>query len=70
MRKLLLSLICFLTFFNGVYQSNNSGTHLFDSDEVVIEIDSARVDENNLQINWTISGVETVSYTHLRAHET
>ena len=39
----------FSHFFNGVYQSNNSGTHLFDSDEVIIEIDSARVDENNLQ---------------------
>ena len=69
MRKLLLSLICFLTFFNGVYQSNNSGTHLFDSDEVVIEIDSARTSENNLQIDWAISGVENIDQVILSVRE-
>ena len=69
MRKFLLSLICFLAFFNGVYQSNNSGTHLFDSDEAVIEIDSARIDENNLQIAWTISGVENIDQVNLFVRE-
>ena len=69
MRKFLLSLICFLAFFNGVYQSNNSGTHLFDSDEAVIEIDSARIDENNLQIAWTISGVENIDQVNLSVRE-
>ena len=69
MRKFLLSLICFLTFFNGVYQSNNSGTHLFDIDEVVIEIDSARTSENNLQIDWAISGVENIDQVILSVRE-
>jgi hypothetical protein len=69
MKKLSLSLICFLTFFNGVYQSDTSGRQLFDTDEVTIEIDSARLDKNNLQISWTISGVENIDQVIISIRE-
>ena len=69
MKKLFLSLICFFTFFNGVYQTNSSGTQLFDSDEAIIEIDSARINDNDLQIAWTISGVENIDKVVLSVRE-
>ena len=69
MKKLFLSLICFFTFFNGVYQTNSSGTQLFDSDEAIIEIDSARINDNDLQIAWTISGVENIDQVVLSVRE-
>ena len=60
MKKIIMSLIFFLSFFNGVINDNFSGPQLFETEEVLIEIEEARLDENNLQISWNISGVDNI----------
>ena len=60
MKKIIMSLIFFLSFFNGVINDNFSGPQLFETEEVLIEIEEARIDENNLQISWNISGVDNI----------
>jgi hypothetical protein len=55
MKKIIMALIFFLSFFNGVINDNFSSPQLFDTGEVLIEIEEARLDENNLQISWNIS---------------
>ena len=39
MKKIIMSLIFFLSFFNGVINDNFSGPQLFDTGEVLIEIE-------------------------------
>jgi len=44
MKKIFMSLIIFLSFFNGTINHDFSGTQLFETEEVVIEIEEARLD--------------------------
>ena len=60
MKKIIISLIFFFSFFNGVYPNGYLDTNLYDTDEATIEIESARLDENNLQISWLVSGLENI----------
>ena len=60
MKKIIISLIFFFSFFNGVYPNGYLDTNLHDTDEATIEIESARLDENNLQISWLVSGLENI----------
>jgi hypothetical protein len=69
MKKIIMSLIFFLSFFNGVINDNFSGPQLFDTEEVLIEIEEARLDENNLQISWNISGVDNIDQVTLVVRE-
>mgnify|MGYP005684457813 FL=1 len=46
MKKIIISLIFFFSFFNGVYPNGYLDTNLYDTDEATIEIESARLDEN------------------------
>ena len=55
MKKIIISLIFFFSFFNGVYPNGYLDTNLYDTDEATIEIESARLDKNNLQISWLVS---------------
>jgi len=69
MKKIIMSLIFFLSFFNGVINDNFSGPQLFDTGEVLIEIEEARLDENKLQISWNISGVDNIDQVILVVRE-
>ena len=69
MKKIIMSLIFFLSFFNGVINDNFSGPQLFETEEVLIEIEEARLDENNLQISWNISGVDNIDQVILVVRE-
>ncbi|MDG1740754.1 MAG: hypothetical protein P8H47_05035 [Candidatus Actinomarina sp.] len=69
MKKIIISLIFFLSFFNGVINDNFSGPQLFETEEVLIEIEEARLDENNLQISWNISGVDNIDQVILIVRE-
>ena len=64
-----MSLIIFLSFFNGTINHDFSGTQLFETEEVVIEIEEARLDEINLQISWNISGVDNIDQVILIVRE-
>ena len=69
MKKIIMSLIFFLSFFNGVINDNFSGPQLFDTGEVLIEIEEARLDENILQISWNISWVDNIDQVILVVRE-
>ena len=69
MKKLIISFIFFFSFFNGVLNNGYSDTKLYDTDEATIEIDSARVDKDNLQISWLINGVENIDEVILTVRE-
>ena len=69
MKKLIISFIFFFSFFNGVFNNGISDTKLYDTDEATIEIDSARVDKDNLQISWLINGVENIDEVILTVRE-
>jgi hypothetical protein len=69
MKKIIMALIFFLSFFNGVINDNFSSPQLFDTGEVLIEIEEARLDENNLQISWNISGVDNIDQVTLIVRE-
>jgi len=69
MKKIFMSLIIFLSFFNGTINHDFSGTQLFETEEVVIEIEEARLDEINLQISWNISGVDNIDQVILIVRE-
>ena len=60
MKKLIISFIFFFSFFNGVFNNGYSDTKLYDTDEATIEIDSARIDKDNLQISWLVNGIENI----------
>ena len=60
MKRFFISILLFLTFFNGVASSDYKDKNLRDNDEATIEIDSARIDQENLQISWKITGVENI----------
>ena len=64
-----MSLIIFLSFFNGTINHDFSGPQLFETEEVVIEIEEARLDEINLQISWIISGVDNIDQVILIVRE-
>ena len=59
----------FLSFFNGVFNNGYTETKLYDTDEATIEIDSARIDKDNLQISWLINGVENIDEVILSVRE-
>ena len=69
MKKLIISFIFFFSFFNGVFNNGYSDTKLYDTDEATIEIDSARIDKDNLQISWIINGVENIDEVILSVRE-
>ena len=69
MKKTIMSLIFFISFFNGVINDNFSGPQLLETEEVLIEIEEARLDENNLQISWNISGVDNIDQVILIVRE-
>ena len=69
MKKIIMSLIFFLSFFNGVINNNFSGPQLLETDEVLIETEVARLDENNLQISWNITGVDNIDQVILLVRE-
>ena len=69
MKKLIISFIFFFSFFNGILNNGYSDTKLYDTDEATIEIDSARVDKDNLQISWLINGVENIDEVILTVRE-
>ena len=69
MKKIFMSLIIFLSFFNGTINHDFSGPQLFETEEVVIEIEEARLDEINLQISWNISGVDNIDQVILIVRE-
>ena len=69
MKKLIISFIFFFSFFNGVFNNGFSDTKLYDTDEATIEIDSARIDKDNLQISWLINGVENIDEVILSVRE-
>lgn len=69
MKKLIISFIFFFSFFNGVFNNSYSDTKLYDTDEASIEIDSARIDKDNLQISWLINGIENIDEVILSVRE-
>ena len=69
MKKIIISLIFFFSFFNGVYPNGYLDTNLYDTDEATIEIESARLDENNLQISWLVSGLENIDEVIISVRE-
>ena len=69
MKKLIISFIFFISFFNGVFINGYSETKLYDNDDATIEIDSARIDKDNLQISWLINGIENIDQVILSVRE-
>ena len=69
MKKLIISFIFFFSFFNGVFNNGYSDTKLYDTDEATIEIDSARIDKDNLQISWLVNGIENIDEVILSVRE-
>ena len=69
MRKLIIPFILFISFFNGIFDNSYSNTKLYDSNEVTIEIDSARLDKDDLQVSWSIGGIENIDQVILSVSE-
>ena len=69
MKKLTISFIFFFSFFNGVFNNGYSDTKLYDTEEATIEVDSARLDKDNLQISWLINGIENIDEVILSVRE-
>ena len=69
MRKLIIPFILFISFFNGTFDNSYSNTKLYDSNEVTIEIDSARLDKDDLQVSWSIGGIENIDQVILSVRE-
>ena len=69
MKKFTISILLFLTFFNGVYSNDYKDKYLRDNHEATIEIESARIDQDNLQISWKITGVENIDQIILSIRE-
>ncbi len=69
MKKLIISFIFFISFFNGVFSNGYAETKLYDNDEPTIEIDSARIDNDDLQISWLINGIENIDEVILSVRE-
>ena len=69
MKKLTISFIFFFSFFNGVLNNGYSDTKLYDTEEATIEVDSARLDKDNLQISWLINGIENIDEVILSVRE-
>ena len=60
MKKFFISILLFLSFFNGVASNDYKDKNLRDNHEATIEIESARKDQDSLQISWKITGVENI----------
>ena len=60
---------CISVFFNGVFINGYSDTKLYDTEEATIEVDSARLDKDNLQISWLINGIENIDEVTLSVRE-
>ena len=69
MKKLIISFIIFFSFFNGVFHNEYSDTKLYETNEATIEVDSARIDKDNLQISWIINGIENIDEVILSVRE-
>ena len=69
MKKFFISILLFLTFFNGVALNDYKDKNLRDNHEATIEIESARIDQDNLQISWKITGVENIDRIILSIRE-
>ena len=69
MKKFFISILLFLTFFNGVASNDYKDKNLRDNHEATIEIESARIDQDNLQISWKITGVENIDRILLSVRE-
>ena len=69
MKKLIISFIFFISFFNGVFSNGYAETKLYDNDEPTIVIDSARIDNDDLQISWLINGIENIDEVILSVRE-
>ena len=69
MKKFFISTLLFLTFFNGVASNGYKDKNLRDNHEATIEIESARIDQDSLQISWKITGVENIDQIILSVRE-
>ena len=69
MKKLIISFIFFFSFFNGAFNNGYSDTKLYETNEATIEVDSARIDKDNLQISWIINGIENIDEVILSVRE-
>ena len=69
MKKFFISTLLFLTFFNGVASNGYKEKNLRDNHEATIEIESARIDQDSLQISWKITGVENIDQIILSVRE-
>ena len=69
MKKIFISILLFLTFFNGVASNDYKEKNLRDNHEATIEIESARKDQDSLQISWKITGVENIDQIILSVRE-
>ena len=69
MKKLITSFILFIALFNGTFNYTHSNTKLYDSNEATIEIDSARLNSEDLQVSWSISGIENIDQVTLSVRE-
>ena len=69
MKKLIISFILFMSFFNGVASNDYKDKSLRDNHEATIEIESARKDQDSLQISWKITGVENIDQIILSVRE-
>tara|TARA_B100000035_G_scaffold313400_1_gene327030 strand:- start:139 stop:1737 length:1599 start_codon:yes stop_codon:yes gene_type:complete len=69
MKKFFISILLFLSFFNGVASNDYKDKNLRDNHEATIEIESARKDQDSLQISWKINGVENIDQIILSVRE-
>ena len=69
MKKFFISILLFLSFFNGVASNDYKDKNLRDNHEATIEIESARKDQDSLQISWKITGVENIDQIILSVRE-
>lgn len=69
MKKFFISILLFLSFFNGVASNDYKDKNLRDNHDATIEMESARIDQDNLQISWKITGVENIDQIILSVRE-
>lgn len=69
MKKFFISILLFLSFFNGVSSNDYKDKNLRDNHDATIEMESARIDQDNLQISWKITGVENIDQIILSVRE-
>lgn len=69
MKKFFISILLFLSFFNGVSSNDYKDKNLRDNHDATIEMESARIDQDNLQISWKITGVKNIDQIILSVRE-